>query len=69
MHAILLFPILEAGQDKHKELDASYSSFYFVGAIAIASLERLRLFKWIPHFKCTKGLKRIETFRLGDTVL
>lgn len=39
MHLILLFPILKAGQDKLEELNASYSSYYFVGTIAIASLE------------------------------
>lgn len=38
MYAILLFPILKTGQDKHEELRASYSSLYFVGAMAIAAL-------------------------------
>lgn len=47
MYAILLFPILKTGQDKHEELRASYSSLYFVGAMAIAPLELLRLFKWL----------------------
>lgn len=58
MHAILLFPILKTGQDKHEELNASYSSFYFVGALAIDSLEQLHLFKCILHFKYTKALSK-----------
>lgn len=56
MRAILLFPVLKTGQDKHEELNASYSSFYFVGATAIVSLEPPHLFKWTLHFKYTKAL-------------
>lgn len=47
------FLFKKEGQDKPEEPSASYSLFYFVGAV-IASLEHPHLFKWIVRFRYTE---------------
>lgn len=45
-------------QDKPQEHNISYSSFYFVGAAVIASLEQPHFFKWIVPFRYTRGVSK-----------